>query len=85
MTWQQIGQTVVEHTFAAGLAIGGTLGFGGGAGFITWLHYMPAPYEDQVWYGSFFDMIQDRVKNMDRIGARRPRPNKLKEETASGG
>jgi hypothetical protein len=34
---------------------------------------MPAPYTDQHWYGAVFDALQDRVKNMDRVGQRRER------------
>jgi hypothetical protein len=73
VNWQQILSDAAQHGFAWGAALGATLGLGGGAGLITFLHYMPAPYTDQHWYGAVFDALQDRVKNMDRVGQRRER------------
>lgn len=73
MNWQQIGVDLANHAFGSGVALGAALGLGGGAGVITFLHHMPAPYEGQAWLGAIYDTMQDRVKNMDRVGMRRER------------
>lgn len=77
MNWQQLALDFANHAFGSGVAFGATLGLGGGAGFITLLHYWPPPFEDQPHYGAIWDAMQDRVKNVDRVGARRPRPEKV--------
>lgn len=40
---------------------------------LAFVRHMPAPYENQLWYGAFFDTVQDRFTNNDRIGLRRKR------------
>ncbi len=70
--WGLIPQYMAEHL----LVVGAALGLGGGAGIVTFLHYCPAPYEDQQWLGAIFDSLQDRAKNMGRVGSRRQREPK---------
>ncbi len=50
-----------------------TFGLGGGVGIVKYLRHMPAPYQDQIWWGSCFDTLQDLVSNTSRIGERRTR------------
>ncbi len=68
MTWQAILEAI-EHN-ANELRI--TFGLGGGVGVVKYLKHMPAPYQDQIWWGSCFDTLQDLVSN-GRIGERRTR------------
>jgi hypothetical protein len=77
LTWGQLGQSLADHAFSSGLALGTTFGLGGGAGLITFLHHMPAPYEDQLWLGAVYDTFQDRAKNTEKIGARRKRVKEI--------
>lgn len=77
-SFEQLGLAMANHAFSVGVALGASLGLGGGAGIITFLHHMPAPYKDQEWMGAIYDTLQDRIKNMDRIGVRRERPAKQK-------
>ncbi len=69
MNWQAILQWSWNHIAAWFAAIGVT---GGGVGFIKYMKHCPAPYDDQPWWGAFFDTIQDLVSN-SRIGERRTR------------
>lgn len=45
---------------------------GGGVGFIKFMKHVPAPYQDQIVWGTIFDTIQDLISN-SRIGERRTR------------
>ena len=68
MTWQSVLDGIENH--ARSLVV--TFGLGGGVGIVKYLKHMPAPYQDQVWWGGFFDTLQDLVSNQ-RIGDRRTR------------
>lgn len=59
---------------ARGIAEAGTVAAAFG---VAWARHWPVPYEDQVWYGSFFDAVQDRLSNNDRIGIRRKRTENM--------
>lgn len=80
MSWEKFASDIAQHAFSVGVALGATMGLGGGAGIITFLHHMPPPFADQVWYGAIYDTLQDRIKNMDRVGARRERPQRVSQE-----
>lgn len=70
--WAKIGDVVLNMTYAACVGFGATMGLGNGTGLVSYLHFMPAPYEDQEWLGSVYDWLQDRAKN-NKVGTRRKR------------
>lgn len=69
MTWADVGNGIYHH--AKELAV--TFGLGGGVGIVKYLRHMPAPFQNQVWWGSCFDTLQDLVSNNSRVGERRTR------------
>lgn len=67
MTWQTLGEAVLNKT----MALGTTFGLGGGVGIVKFLSHAPAPMASNAWSGSIFDTLQDLVSNKERIGERR--------------
>lgn len=79
--WEHFASQSAQAIFSWGVALGATMGLGGGAGFITLMHYWPAPYDDSEYWAAIYDCVQDRLKNTDCVGKRRTR--KAKEQVTA--